>query len=79
MRVKLIKLHFKMNQIFSSNRLSWEEKYDRIFSNKVSKKIHRLIDLDYHYANLSYEEDATSFVTAVNEYVSSDKFVKNVA
>lgn len=49
--------------------LGWEEKYDLIFSESISKAVFRLIDLDYYDPDTSYEEDVLAFVQALKDKV----------
>jgi hypothetical protein len=60
-------LHLIYNEarrIFDSN-LSWEAKFDLIFSDNVSKKV----DLDWRDPDLSYEADVTSFMDKFDRYM----------
>jgi hypothetical protein len=59
-------LQAQVNQIFESN-VSWEVKYDLIFSKHLSGKINDLITLDYYDPDTDYKEDVTAFVTALND------------
>jgi hypothetical protein len=51
---------------------SWEVKYQLIFSPEISRKVHRLISLDYYNPDTSYQEDVTAwwdaFCDALGEY-----------
>lgn len=62
---KLIKISNKINNIFNSD-ISWEEKYDMIFSDKISVKVFKIINLDYYDPDTTYQEDVTAFVNAFN-------------
>jgi len=64
---KLLKINKKANDIINDEFLTWEEKYDRIFSDKISKKVFELIRLDYWDPDTSYEEDVQAFMSAFNE------------
>ena len=68
---KLQKLNKKANEIYDDDELTWEEKYDLIFSEKLSRKVHALITLDYYDPDTSYEEDVSAFVSAFNERMQS--------
>ena len=67
---QLYKLQTKANKIYESNELSWKEKYDLIFSDNISKKIHNIIDLDYYNPDMDYEDDVSAFMSALNDYVN---------
>jgi hypothetical protein len=67
---KLRSLVAQANEIFDSESLSWEAKYDLIFSKDISRKVFDLIDLRYYDPDTSYEEDVKAFVNALNEKVS---------
>lgn len=69
---KLEKLHYKANKIYNDNSLSWEDKYDKIFSDKISRKVFDLISLDYYDPDTSYEEDVSAFMSAFNEYMRNE-------
>lgn len=67
MNIKLlIEIHNQANKIFNSD-LSWEQKYDFIFSENISKVVFRELGLSYYDPDTSYEEDVTAFMTAFNE------------
>lgn len=66
---KILKLNKKVNEIYNNNNLDWEEKYDKIFSDKISKKVFSLTSLNYYDPDTSYEEDVTAFVNAFNGYI----------
>lgn len=57
-------------KIFESD-LSWEDKYEKIFSTEISGTITRLIRLWYYDPDTSYEEDVTAFVQAFKDYMKS--------
>lgn len=59
-------LHAQVNEVYESN-LSWETKYDLIFSERLSRRIFGLIRLDYCDPDTSYEEDVKAFVEALND------------
>jgi hypothetical protein len=64
---KLRKLNEKANIIYNDEFLTWDEKYDQIFSEKISRKVFDLIRLDYYDPDTSYEEDVSAFMRAFNE------------
>lgn len=59
-------LQIQVNEIFNSE-VSWEVKYDLIFSDQISRRVFTLIKLDYYDPDTSYQEDVTAFVNAFNE------------
>lgn len=59
-------LHAQVNEVFVSG-LSWETKYDLIFSERLSRRVFGLIHLDYCDPDTSHQEDVTAFVDAFNE------------
>jgi len=65
----VLKLNKKVNEIYDNDDLDWEEKYHKIFSDKISIKVFSLITLNYYDPDTSYEEDVTAFVNAFNEYI----------
>jgi len=67
---KLRNLNRKANEIYNSEFFTWEEKYDQIFSEKISKKVFNLIKLDYYDPDTSYQEDVQAFMSAFNERVN---------
>lgn len=69
---KLQKLNKKANEIYNDDQLTWEEKYDLIFSEKISRKVHSLVTLDYYDPDTSYQEDVSAFVHAFNEKMQSN-------
>ena len=44
---KIQKIYTKCERIVDSD-LTWDEKYDLIFSEEISKTVHDLIKLDYY-------------------------------
>lgn len=42
----------------------WENIYRKIFSEKISKKVHKMVHLDYYDPDTSYREDVQAFVNA---------------
>jgi hypothetical protein len=68
---KLRKLNEKANIIYNDSFLTWNEKYDQIFSEKISRKVFDLIRLDYYDPDTSYEEDVRAFMSAFNERMKS--------
>lgn len=71
--MKIEKLNRKVNEIYNNPNLNWEVKYDKIFSDKISKKVFSKISLNYYDPDTTYEEDVTAFVNAFNEYFKNEK------
>lgn len=63
----LNKILGKANLIFDAKDLDWEEKYDLIFSDNISKRVYHLFD--WYDPDTSYEEDVTYFMNAFREDV----------
>jgi hypothetical protein len=60
--------------ILQDKTLSWEEKYDRIFSASVSSKIFDTIILpDYSDPDCGYKDDVMAFVKAVDKWLEQNK------
>lgn len=71
MENKLTKLQDLLNltnKIFKSD-ISWEAKFDLIFSDNISRAVFDLISLDYYDPDTTYEEDVSAFVHAFRDYV----------
>lgn len=60
----LYELYDLVIKIYYDENLDWEQKYDLIFSERISQEVFRLIDLDYCDPDTSYEEDVKAFVYA---------------
>ena len=66
---KLLELHDNATQIVNSD-LSWEAKYDLIFSANLSRKVFDIaIGFDYYDPDTTYEEDVMAFYYAFTEYL----------
>lgn len=59
-------LQAQVNEVFVSG-LSWETKYDLIFSERLSRRVFGIIHLEYYDPDTSHQEDVTAFVEAFNE------------
>ena len=68
---KLKKLNKRVNKIINSE-ISWEAKYDLIFSKKISTKIFESTSFDYCDPDTTYEEDVLAFTNAFNNYCNYD-------
>lgn len=65
---KFLKLSIKAIKIFEDESLSWEEKYDAIFSEDISRKIRDTgAYVDWCDPDTSYEEDVTAYIKALRE------------
>lgn len=69
--IRLTILHKEVNQIFNSD-LSWEVKFELIFSENIADQIYSIIQLDYYDPDTSYEEDVRAFVNALNEKMAGE-------
>ena len=65
---ELIDLNAEAHEIINSD-LSWNAKFDLIFSDEMSMKI----ELDYYVPDTSYEEDVLAWVRAFDEYLGLRK------
>lgn len=70
----LSKLFQKTEDIINSE-TSWESKYDKIFSDEISKKVFSMVDIDYSDPDTSYEEDAKAFYECFRDYMKSKGFI----
>jgi len=66
---KLQKLNRKAQQIVADDSLTWDEKYSKVFSDKISTKVFDLTKLEYWDPDTTYEEDTCAFVNALDEHV----------
>jgi hypothetical protein len=66
---KLRKLNRKANKIYDDDSLDWEQKYDKIFSDKISMKVFKLVSLSYYDPDTSYQEDVCAFMSAFNDKI----------
>lgn len=63
----------RANTIVEADDLTWEEKYDLIFSDELSGKcfdIAKKLDdkIDYYDPDTTYEKDVMAFVEAIRDY-----------
>lgn len=65
---KIVEINSKVQEIISCENLCWEQKYNRIFSDQISRKVHKLIYLDYYDPDTSYKEDVLAFAEALKNY-----------
>lgn len=77
-KLELIYLHGTANQIFHSDKYDWEEKYDLIFSDKISKKIGSIIHISYCDPDTTYEEDLKAYMDALNSKVETLDLFDNI-
>lgn len=67
---ELLELHDKAKEIVQSN-LSWEAKYDLIFSEKLSKCVFKIArGFEYYDPDSSYKDDVMAFYNAFTRYVT---------
>ena len=50
---------------------TWEEKYDIVFSEHLSREANSLFSFDYYDPDTSYEEDVMAYVRALQEKADS--------
>lgn len=68
--IELVELNERAHRIVNSD-LDWEQKYDMIFSEDMSRKVH----LDYYDPDTSYEEDVCAWVDAFDSYMETQKII----
>jgi hypothetical protein len=61
---ELKEVYKEARAIYDSS-VSWEAKYDLIFSERISKKV----SFSWYDPDTSYEEDVTAFMNAFDEYM----------
>ena len=67
--MELQRLYFKAEGIIESD-MSWEAKYDLIFSPEISQKVSELArGFDYYDPDTTYEEDVMAFFNSFKEYL----------
>lgn len=64
------KIYERAKRIIASD-LDWEEKYDMIFSEEISRRF----SLDYYDPDTSYEEDVIAFMNALGEYMRKQDII----
>lgn len=53
--------------ISRSDKLTWEEKFDLIFSDRISGAIHRTgIEFEYYNPDTTHQEDVCAYIKAVS-------------
>lgn len=70
---KLNKIYQRALNIFESDELTWEEKYDLIFSDEISLKV----KLNYYDPDMGYEDDIRAFMNAFEEHVRIQNISNN--
>ena len=63
-------IYERANRIVNSN-LDWKDKYDMIFSDEISGKIH----FDYFYSDSDYEDDVMNFMRVFDKYMEKQKII----
>lgn len=61
---ELKEVYKEAKEIFGSS-ISWEAKYDLIFSDRISKKV----SFSWYDPDTSYEEDVMAFMDAFDHYM----------
>ena len=64
-------IYERAKRIIASD-LEWDEKYDMIFSEEVSRKF----NLDYYDPDCGYEDDVMAFMNALDEYMRKQDIIK---
>lgn len=60
----------EINRIATDHTLTWEQKYDAIFSKKISTRFFEIANgFSYYDPDSSYEDDVRAFHDAVNDWV----------
>lgn len=80
--LRIYDLHKKAQQIVASD-MSWEQKYDLIFNQEMSKEVFAWFKnfgfpMDYYDPDSSYEEDVCAFMHAFDEsveFINSNDFL----
>lgn len=67
---EIVTLYEQAKKIFDSD-ITWELKYDLIFSLEISKKVSG--KFEWYDPDTSYEEDVTYYMNAFGEYVEQIK------
>ena len=64
-------IYFKAKTIVESD-MSWESKYDLIFSEEISRKFSSIArGFDYYDPDTTYEEDVMAWYNSAHEYLWS--------
>ena len=69
---EIIRLNDKIQGILKRKNLTWEQKFNIIFSEGISKRVFEIINLDYYNPDTSYEEDVKAFVEALDKWVNTN-------
>jgi hypothetical protein len=65
-----IRIYERAKRIVRSD-LEWDQKYDMIFSEEISKKFR----LDYYDPDTSYEEDVRAFMDALDSHMNTQRII----
>lgn len=68
-------IYMECESIVNNNELEWEDKYDLIFSDNISKKVFEICSMDYYDPDTSYEEDVMAFVNALKRKIEDNSDV----
>lgn len=66
--LNVVLIYHKAKEIFESTK-TWDEKYDLIFSDNISKKVYHLFD--WYDPDTTYEEDVTAFMNHFERYINN--------
>lgn len=66
------RIYERSKRIINSD-LSWEDKYDMIFSEEISRNF----SLDYYDPDTSYQEDVMAFMGALDDYMRKQEIIEN--
>ena len=65
-----VEIYQRAKRIIASD-LEWEDKYDMIFSDEISKKV----NFNWYDPDTSYEEDVLAFMSAFDEYMEKQEII----
>lgn len=67
-----LKIYERAKRIVASD-LEWDEKYDMIFSEEISRKV----KFDYYDPDCGYDDDVLAFMQGFDEYMKKQSIIKN--
>ena len=68
------KIYQRAKRIVDNSILSWEEKYDLIFSDEISKKF----KFDWYDPDCGYQEDVMGYMSGFDEYMSRQLIINEI-
>lgn len=71
MKLELLDLFVKTAHIMESD-FSWEEKYDLIFSEEISKRVFAITPNSWYDPDTTYQEDVEAFYDQFKEQVKRE-------